>query len=76
MGPSIIELREMRKKNIELPSGTIIECDGPHELCFDQLGGVINHRTRLFYHLRRGDRVALAALIKKTWAAWAVRGRP
>jgi len=58
--------------NIELPSGTVIECDGPHELCISVIGSVINHRTRLFYNLDDAqDRRVLADQVIKTWNNWA-----
>ena len=61
---------------IELPSGTMIQCDGPHALCVSKIGSVIDHSRRLFYNLDDArDRRALAKKVTDTWKKWAKKGR-
>jgi hypothetical protein len=66
-----IEKPAETKDYITLPSGTMIACDWPGELCLSVIGSVIHHRTRLFYNLdSQDDRKYLADLISKTWSKW------
>jgi hypothetical protein len=62
---------------IDLPSGIVIEYDGPHELCISVIGSVLDHRRRLFYNLYDAqDRRALAEQVVEAWNIWAVTGEP
>jgi hypothetical protein len=68
--------KKKREKGIELPSGTVIRCDGPHGLCLSTLGSVLSIQERLFYNLDDAqDRNALADRVIETWERWAEKGK-